>query len=59
VLRSLPLRFDAKVFTIEEMKDLEKLTMDDLHGVLNANEMRKKKKPTQMEATFKVSKKTK
>jgi hypothetical protein len=40
VLRSLPLRFDSKVSVIEEMKDLEKLTMDELHGILIAYEMR-------------------
>jgi hypothetical protein len=28
VLRPLPLRFDAKVFIIEETKDLEKVKMD-------------------------------
>jgi hypothetical protein len=33
VLRSLPLIFDAKVSTIEEMKDLDSLTMDELHGI--------------------------
>jgi hypothetical protein len=36
VLRSLPLRFDVKVFSIEEIKDLDKLTMDELHGILTA-----------------------
>jgi hypothetical protein len=60
VLRSLPLRFDAKVSTIEEMKDLDSLTMDELHGILTAYEMRtKKENPTLKEATFKASKKTK
>jgi hypothetical protein len=34
VLRSLPLIFDAKVSSIEEMKDLDSLTMDELHGIL-------------------------
>jgi hypothetical protein len=43
VLRSLPLRFDAKFSTIEEMKDLDPLTMDELHGILTAYEMRKEK----------------
>jgi hypothetical protein len=40
VLRSLPLRFDAKVFVIEEMKDLDKLIINELHGILMAYEMR-------------------
>jgi hypothetical protein len=46
VLRSLPLIFDAKVSAIEEMKDLDQLTMDELHGILTAYEMRiEKEKP--------------
>ncbi|KAH9323245.1 hypothetical protein KI387_017884, partial [Taxus chinensis] len=40
ILRSLPLRFDAKVSAIEEMKDLDKLSMDELHGIMTAYEMR-------------------
>ena len=40
VLRSLPLRFDAKVFVIEEMKDLDSLKMDELHGIIIVYEMR-------------------
>jgi hypothetical protein len=43
VLKSLHLSFDAKVYAIEVMKDLEKLTMDELHGILTAYEMRTKK----------------
>jgi hypothetical protein len=59
VLRSPPLRFDAKVSAIEEMKDLKKLTMDELHGILTAYEMRtKKENPTWKESTFKALKKT-
>jgi hypothetical protein len=46
VLRSLPLIFDAKFSSIEEIKDLDKLTMDELHGILTAYEMRtEKEKP--------------
>ena len=60
VLGSLPLIFDAKFFSIEEMKDLEKLTMDELHGILTAYEKRnEKEKSSKKEATFKASKKTK
>jgi hypothetical protein len=40
VLRSLPMRYDAKVSTLEDRENLEKLTMDELHGVLIAYEMR-------------------
>ena len=60
VLRSLPLRFDAKVSSIEEMKDLDSLTMDELHGILVAYEMRIDKENTsKKETSFKASKKTK
>jgi hypothetical protein len=46
VLRSLPLIFDARISTIEEIKDLDKLTMDELHGILIVYEMRiKEEKP--------------
>jgi hypothetical protein len=40
VLRSLLLKYDAKVFTIEETRDLKKMTMDELHGSLITYEMR-------------------
>ena len=43
VLRSLPMRYDAKVSTLEDRKDLEKLTMDELHGIRIAYEMRTRK----------------
>ncbi|KAH9293136.1 hypothetical protein KI387_041660 [Taxus chinensis] len=60
ILRSLPLRFDAKVSAIEEMKDLDKLSMDELHGILTAYEMRtESNRPSKKEAAFKVSKKEK
>jgi hypothetical protein len=44
VLRSLPLRFDPKVSTIEESSNLKNLKMDELHGILTAYEMRMNKK---------------
>jgi hypothetical protein len=40
VLRSLPMRYDAKVSSIEENRDLTKMTMDEIHGYLIAYEMR-------------------
>jgi hypothetical protein len=40
VLRSLPMRYDSKVSTLEDRKYLDKLTMDELHGILTAYEMR-------------------
>ena len=60
ILRSLPMQFDSKVSSLEEMKDLDKLSMDEMHGILTTFEMRtKKEKLSIKEATFKVSKKTK
>jgi hypothetical protein len=54
------LRFDAKIFTIEEMKDMEKLMMDELHGVITTYEMRiEKKNIAHKEESFKASNKTK
>jgi uncharacterized coiled-coil protein SlyX len=60
VLRSLPMRFDSKISALEERVDLDTLTMDELHGILTAYEMRiEKDNPVMKEATFKASKKTK
>ena len=39
MLRSLPLRYDAKVSAIEESRDQTKMTMDELHGTLTGYEM--------------------
>jgi hypothetical protein len=59
VLRSLLLRYYAKVSAIEETKDLTKMTMDELHGALIAYEMRKDTENEQpnREASFKSTKK--
>ena len=60
VLRSLPLRYDAKVSTKEESRDLTKLKMDEPHGIFTY-EMRTKienEQPMTRESTFKASKKT-
>jgi hypothetical protein len=60
VLRSLPMRFDPKISTLEERVDLAILSMDELHGILVAYEMRTKKdNPPRKEAMFKESKKKK
>ena len=59
ILRSFPARFDSKVSAIEEMKDLEKLSKDDLHGILIAYEMRiDQGNPSRGEATVKTTKKS-
>jgi hypothetical protein len=34
------MRYDANVSTLEDREDLEKITMDELHGMLIAYEMR-------------------
>jgi hypothetical protein len=50
VLRSLPLRFDAKISSIEEIKGLDKITMYELHGILTTYEIRsEKEKPSKKE----------
>ena len=59
ILRSLPDRFNSKVFAIEEIVDLKTLTLDQLLGTLTAYEMRiTKGKSTTREAYFKVEKNT-
>lgn len=58
VLRSLPSRFDSKVFAIEGAKDLKRFSIDELRGSLTAYEMRKQDElPNSKEAAFKNSKK--
>ena len=34
VLRTLPMRYDPKVSTLEEWDDLKKVTMDEIHGII-------------------------
>jgi phosphoglucomutase len=59
-LRSLPSIFNPKISSIEEMKDRDNMTMDELHGILIAYEMRiendKQEKIVRKEETFKASK---
>ena len=55
LLRSLPMRFNAKISAIEEMVNLKDLKMDQLHGTLTIYEVRvgiENYEP--MEATLKV-----
>jgi hypothetical protein len=40
VLRSLPMRFNSKISTLEEISDLNSIRMDELHGIFTAYEMR-------------------
>jgi uncharacterized lipoprotein YehR (DUF1307 family) len=60
VIRSLPTRFDPKIPTLEERKNLDNLSMEELHGIFTTYEMRiEQENPVMKEATFKESKKTK
>jgi hypothetical protein len=40
VLRSLPMRFDPKISSLEERADLNSISMDELHGIFTAYEMK-------------------
>jgi hypothetical protein len=60
VLRSLPMRFDPKILALEEREDLGTLSMDELHVIFTAYEMRTTKENlVTKEEPFKASKKTK
>ena len=57
VLRSLPMICDSQLSTLESQENLDKLTMDELHGILTTYEMRTtQERPSKNEATFKASK---
>jgi hypothetical protein len=58
VLRSLPARFDPKIYSLEERTDIATLLMDELQGILTSYEMRtSNENPSNKEATFKAAKK--
>jgi hypothetical protein len=60
VLRSLPMRFNTKMSTLEERSDLNSISMDKLHGIFTAYEMKtEQENPDVKEATFKASKRSK
>jgi hypothetical protein len=60
VLRSLPMIFDPKISTLEERSYLNSISMDELHGIFTAYEIRIEQKNLDIkEATFKASKKSK
>jgi hypothetical protein len=60
VLRSLPMRFDPKISTLEERENLKSISMDELHGIFIAYEMRiEQENPDVKEASFKASKRSK
>jgi hypothetical protein len=57
IQRSLPMRYDANISSFEDRSDLSSLTVDQLHGIFKAYEMRiGNNKSTKDETTFKSSK---
>jgi hypothetical protein len=40
ILRSLPMRFNPKISALEERSDMDSISMDELHGIFTAYEMR-------------------
>jgi hypothetical protein len=60
VLRSLPMIFYPKISTLEEREDIDSISMDELHGIFTAYEMRmKQENPNIKEESFKASKRSK
>ena len=60
ILRSLPMRFNPNISTLEERLDLNSISMDELHGIFTAYEMRiEQENPKVKEASFKASKRSK
>jgi hypothetical protein len=40
VLRSLPMRFNPKISSLEERSDIKSISMDELHGIFTTYKMR-------------------
>ena len=60
VLRSLPMIFNPKISSLEEISDLNSISMDELHGIFTAYEMRtQQENPDVKEEAFKSSKRSK
>jgi hypothetical protein len=59
VLRSLPMRFNPKISTLEERSDLNSISMDELHGIFTTYEMRtEQENPDVKEVAFKAFKRS-
>ena len=43
VMRFMPMQFEYKESVLEDKKDLDTMTMDEIHGVLTSYEMRTEK----------------
>jgi hypothetical protein len=60
VLRTLPMRFNPKISTLEEISDLNSISMDELHGIFTAYKMRTEQENLDVkEAAFKACKRSK
>jgi hypothetical protein len=60
VLRYLPMRFNHKISALEERSDLNSISMDELHGIFTAYEMRTEQENTDVkEVAFNASKRSK
>jgi hypothetical protein len=60
VLRSLPLIFDPKISTLEEKSDINSISIDELHGIFTAYEMRTEQENQDVkEVALKASKRSK
>jgi hypothetical protein len=59
LLISLPMRFDPKISELEERADLDSISMEEIHGIFTAYEMRtEQENPNIKEVAFKLSKKS-
>jgi hypothetical protein len=59
VLKSIPMRFNPNMSSLEERLDLNSISMDELHGIFTAYDMRTKQKNLDVrEAAFKASKRS-
>ena len=60
VLRSLPIRFDPKIYALEERTYIATLLMDELQGILTTYQMMtSNENPSNKETTFNAAKKDK
>lgn len=59
-LRSMTTKYDAKISAIEEGREIDKITLDEVHGIITTYEMRiQSDKSSKREAAFKIVKKDK
>jgi hypothetical protein len=56
VLRSIPMRFDPKISSLEERSYLNSISMDELHGIFTAYEIRTEQENPDIKEASKKSK---